>query len=152
MITLAPARPEDAADLVGLMNELERFYGGEPGELFEEQVGQIGDALFSNSPAGHVVLARDGNNAAGFASYSFLWPAAGFTRSLYLKELYVAEKYRRRGVGRLLMDELHELAREHQCSRVEWTTDTPNDGARRFYEHLGYAEGAASKILYRSTL
>jgi GNAT superfamily N-acetyltransferase len=40
------------------------------------------------------------------ASYSFLWPAAGVTRSLYLKELYVAQDWQRQGIGKLLMDSL----------------------------------------------
>ena len=35
----------------------------------------------------------------GMASYSFLWPAAGLTRSLYLKELYVAQDWQRQGIG-----------------------------------------------------
>jgi hypothetical protein len=41
------------------------------------------------------MLAWDGDDLAGFAAYSFLWPAVGLTRSLFLKELYVAEAARR---------------------------------------------------------
>jgi GNAT superfamily N-acetyltransferase len=151
LTTLLPARPEDAPVLAALMDELEQFYGGTPSEPLEDQAAQIKDALFGDSPAGRVLIAWKGEKPAGFASYSFLWPAAGFTRSLYLKELYVAQAYRRTGVGRLLMDELHAIARRERCSRVEWTTDAPNDGARRFYASLGYAENA-SKVSYRSTL
>ena len=150
-VTLLPARPDDAPVLAALMDELERFYGGAPTEPLEDQVAQIKDALFGETPAAHALIAWDGETPAAFASYSFLWPAAGFTRSLYLKELYVAQPYRRTGVGRLLMDELHGIARRERCSRVEWTTDAPNDGARRFYASLGFAENA-SKIFYRSTL
>ena len=54
-----------------------------------------------------------------------------------------------RGLGR--MGELHAIVRPERCSRVEWTTDAPNDGARRFYASLGYAENA-SKVFYRSML
>lgn len=151
MIEIDPIRPTDAEALAGLMNELERFYGGEPTEPLEEQVAQIEASLFASAPAAYVLMAWDGEKPAGFASYSFLWPAAGFTRSLYLKELYVAQAYRRTGLGRELMDELHEIARRERCSRVEWTTDAPNEDARRFYESLGFAENA-SKIFYRSVL
>lgn len=41
-------------------------------------------------------------------------------------------------------------AADHGCSRVEWTTDTGNSGARRFYESLGAAP-LATKIFYRLT-
>jgi ribosomal protein S18 acetylase RimI-like enzyme len=50
--------------------------------------------------------------------YSFVWPAADLTRSLYLKELHIAAACRRRGVGKLLVRSLAEVASEHGCSRV----------------------------------
>lgn len=151
MITIAPARPEDAGALADLMDELERFYGGTPAGSREDQLAQIADALFGQAPAGHVLLAWDADQPVGFASYSYLWPAAGFTRSLYLKELYISQSHRRTGTGRALMDELHAIAGATGCSRVEWTTDTPNTGAQAFYTALG-TEANTTKIFYRSTL
>ena len=151
MIDIDPIRPSDVEALASLMNELEQYHGGEPNEPLEDQVAQIDASLFCTAPAAYVLMAWDGEKPAGFASYSFLWPAAGFTTSLYLKELYVAQAYRRTGLGRQFMDELHRIARHNKCSRVEWTTDAPNDGARRFYESLGFAENG-SKIFYRSEL
>jgi GNAT superfamily N-acetyltransferase len=151
VITLAHVQPEDAEALAGLMDELERFYGGTPTEPLNEKVKQISEALFGERPAASALLAWDGDKLAGFASYSFLWPAAGFTKSLYLKELYVAQEHRRTGVGKRLMDALHEVARAEQCSRVEWTTDADNSDAQRFYDELGVPANA-SKIFYRSTL
>jgi len=65
--------------------------------------------------------------------------------------LYVAKAYRRAGVGKRLMDELHATARTERCSRIEWTTDTDNSGAQRFYEELGVPANT-SKVFYRSTL
>ena len=87
----------------------------------------------------------------GIASYSFLWPAAGVTRSLYLKELYVRQAARRRGVGKLLMDELTGVANLHHCSRIEWTTEPENADAQAFYATLG-AEVFAGKVFYRVAL
>jgi GNAT superfamily N-acetyltransferase len=85
---------------------------------------------------------------AGLAAYSFLWPAAGVTRSLYLKELFVRATARRLGIGKLLMRELHAVAAEQRCSRVEWTADTDQPDAQRFYAALG-AEVLATKLFYR---
>ena len=42
------------------------------------------------------------------------------TASLYLKELYVADAYRRQRVGKLLMDGLYAVAHRRGLSRVEW--------------------------------
>jgi ribosomal protein S18 acetylase RimI-like enzyme len=60
----------------------------------------------------------------------------------------VAEAYRGKGVGALLMDAVRLTATQHGCSRVEWTTDDNNPGAMRFYEALGFAP-KPSKIFYR---
>lgn len=61
----------------------------------------------------------------------------------------MAEAYQRRGVGRLLMAALYDVAAEHECSRVEWTTDADNGGAMAFYAGLGVPI-EASKVFYRA--
>ena len=83
------------------------------------------------------------------AAYSFLWPAAGSSHSLFLKELYVRDSLRRQGVGKELMRELQRIAEDRPgCSRLEWMTDSENRGARSFYRELGLAE-FDGKIVYR---
>ncbi|MGW7453892.1 GNAT family N-acetyltransferase [Streptomyces sp. NPDC054787] len=77
-------------------------------------------------------------NLVGLAAYSFLWPAAGSSHSLFLKELYVRGTLRRQGVGARLMDELRALASARPgCSRVEWMTDRNSPGARRYRVDTG---------------
>lgn len=151
MIQFDAARPGDAETIAALVVEQEVFYGGTVAESQAEQVEQIEAALFGPQPAAYVVIARDEGKPVGFAAYNFLWPAAGFTRSLYLKELYVAEAYRRIRVGHAFMETLHDIAGESGCSRVEWTTDATNEAARAFYASLGFVENG-SKVFYRSTL
>lgn len=144
---VTPARPADVPALAELLAEMGRFYGeATAGPL--ERARQVSDALFASPPAAHALLAWDGTELAGMAAYSFLWPAAGLTRSLYLKELYIGEGYRRRGAGRLLMQALFEVAGQHGCSRVEWTTDSGNAGAQAFYEMLRLPRHP-SKVFYR---
>jgi GNAT superfamily N-acetyltransferase len=148
MINVTPVGPGDVLAIAGLLEEMDHFYGAVGAEPVDERVRQINEALFSNPAAAHALLAWDGTQPAGMAAYSFLWPAVGLTRSLYLKELYVGERYRRRGVGKLLMQALFETAGKHGCSRVEWTTDSNNADAQAFYEMLGLPKHP-SKVLYR---
>jgi GNAT superfamily N-acetyltransferase len=82
------------------------------------------------------------------AAYLFLWPAASVTRSLYLTELYVTEKFRCMGIGALLMQRLCQIAVEHECGRVEWTTDQGNPLAEGFHGRLGRPKNP-EKIFYR---
>lgn len=146
-------RVQDAADLVDivkLLNEMDLFYGDELTESAQERTRQASLALLGNPPSSHAIIARNGTSEPiGFASYSFLWPAVGSSRSLYLKELYVTQAHRRKGIGRTLMQQIFKIATSEGCSRVEWTADAANDDALRFYESIG-ASPFSEKIFYRS--
>ena len=148
MLAITKATKDDVPAIAELLEEMDRFYGVTEFEPLDARMAQIRAIVFTDPPAAHLLLAHDDDRAAGLATYSFLWPAVGLTRSLYLKELYVADAYRRRGVGRLLMDRVRGIADETGCSRVEWTTDRDNEGARRFYKGLGYAIHPG-KVFYR---
>ena len=110
--------------------------------------GQIREALFSDPPSAYALLAWDKERPVGFASYSFLWPAVGLTRSVFLKELYVSASARRAGVGKLLMQQLADIAVKNGCSRLEWTTDSDNQAAQLFCAGLGVPVDQ-SKLFYR---
>lgn len=151
MIRLADAVPGDEAAIAALCAELDEFYGDLPEGAPRERAATVRDVLFGSPPLAWALVAWDDGAPAGFAAYSFLWPAAGLTASLYLKELYVAGAYRRTGVGKLLMDGLAVIAGRRGLSRVEWTTDASNEGAQAFYEALG-AKALQSKIFYREVV
>ena len=148
-IRYADAAPGDEHAIAAILAELDEFYGDEPEGSSDERAAQVRSALFATVPAANALLAWDGITLAGFASWSLLWPAAGLSTSLYLKELYVGEPYRRQGIATGLMDGLYRIAAERGCSRVEWTTDTGNPGAQAFYARRGVTP-KASKIFYRA--
>jgi GNAT superfamily N-acetyltransferase len=138
LITLTNAAPADADAIASLLAELDTFYGDTPAGTPDERAGQVRAALLSDPPAARARLGR----------FCTGRPAAGLTTSLYLKELYVAQAYRRTGTGRLLIEGLHRIAAERGCSRVEWTTDTSNPGAQQFCESLAVSPLPA-RIFYR---
>lgn len=154
MLTVVrPAGVEDLNSVAELLVEMDEFYGEPERESIETKLAHLHEYLFGAVPSAHLLIAQDDGSATvlGIAAYSFLWPAIGTTRSLYLKELYVIRERRRDGVGRRLMNELYAVARAAGCTRLEWTTDGDNVEARRFYASLG-AKPDDSKILYRSTI
>ena len=112
MIRVAPARPADVLALTELLEEMDRFYAAAGRTSRDERMRQTAEALFSDPAAAHVLLAWDGRQLAGMAAYSYLWPAVGRTRSLYLKELYVGESH---------SDKLHETVTRHLQQWNRWT-------------------------------
>jgi ribosomal protein S18 acetylase RimI-like enzyme len=145
---ISKAAEADIEELSVMLGEIEAYYGGDAAPADAEQIRR---ALFGEQPAATVLLARDGESVLGLASYSYLWPAAGADTSLYLKELYVRESARRRGVACALMAELRHVAAAAGCSRIEWTADSDNPAALAFYKALG-VEPKDGKIFYRSAL
>lgn len=147
-ITITHAKPADITALADIAEGMDCFYGATEVEPLDARLRQINEALFNDPPSAYALLAWHDGKLAGFASYSFLWPAVGLTRSLYLKELYIIEAERGHGTGKLLMRHLCKIAAEHRCSRVEWTTDQDNRDAQQFYANLGVPINA-SKPFYR---
>jgi ribosomal protein S18 acetylase RimI-like enzyme len=143
------AVPADVDELVRLLDEVDAFYGDEVTESAEHRASAVKRVLFQELPIARSLVAEaDDRRLVGFASYSFLWPAAGSTASLYLKELFVSESYRSRGVGRLMFAELCRVAVASGLSRVELTTDKSNRDAQHFYSRLGLPVNDG-KVFYR---
>lgn len=143
------AEPGDSKTVAIMIEEIERHYGATTIQPFDERLAQVEQALFGAPPLAQLVLALSNGEIIGMAAYSFLWPAAGATHSLFLKELYVRPDRRRLGTGRRLVQEVRDIAAARPgCSRMEWMTDRGNDAARQFYRHLGFEE-LEGKVNYR---
>jgi GNAT superfamily N-acetyltransferase len=148
LITITHAEPVDVYTLAELMEDLDRFYGVTEFGPLAQREEHIRQELFGTPPAAYVLLARDDAAVVGLASYSFLWPAAGVTSSLFLKELYVRAGRYREGIGRQLVRAVCDIAVAERCSRVEWQTDQDNARAQQFYKALGVPVHAG-KVFYR---
>ncbi|MGH3915681.1 MAG: GNAT family N-acetyltransferase [Pseudonocardiaceae bacterium] len=145
---MVAAEPAHVEAISALVEEMDRFYGATEIAPHRIRILEIRDALFSDPVTARAILAWNDQRLVGMATYSFLWPAVGLTRSLYLKELYVAESARHCGVGKLLMHNLYEVAAKHNCSRVEWTADRDSIDTREFYSKIGVPIDT-SKFFYR---
>ncbi len=78
------------------------------------------------------LMAYDGAQPVGFATWALTFPA-GAGVALYMKEIFVTDAARGRGVGRALLAGLVSIAEDEDCTRFDWQTDGDNRGARAFY-------------------
>lgn len=98
---------------------------------------ELREALFGPRPAAEVLIAEVDGEAAGFALFFQSFSTFLARRGLYLEDLYVRPAYRRRGVGRALLQRVAALAVARGCGRLEWSVLDWNQDAWRFYESLG---------------
>lgn len=59
------------------------------------------------------------------------------SKILWVKELGVDEKYRKRGIGKKLLEEAEKIAKELKCKRIELNCWNFNKDAIKFYKSIG---------------
>jgi GNAT superfamily N-acetyltransferase/predicted O-methyltransferase YrrM len=100
----------------------------------------------ASGPDGVVLVAQDDGAVIGFASgrvetrSEHQRLAVVDFRNGIVPELYVAPDWRRRGVGRALLEELNAHFRSHGCGASVIEVFAPNHEVRQFYAALGYEE------------
>jgi GNAT superfamily N-acetyltransferase len=72
----------------------------------------------------------------GYVTYFFAY-YTWTGKSLYMDDLYVREKYRRKGLGALLINKVIDYAKEEKCNKLRWQVSNWNEPAITFYKSLG---------------
>ena len=135
--TIEPAQPSDVPLILSLIQELAAYE-----QLSHEVTAteeRLHDALFGRAPVAHAVIAREGSDAAGFALYFFNFSTFLGKPGLYLEDLFVRPRWRKRGLGRQLLAHLARVAVERGCGRMEWSVLNWNETALRVYRSIGAA-------------
>ena len=98
----------------------------------------IKKSLFlSDHKAAYCILAFSDNQPAGFALYFKNFSTFKGRPGIYLEDLFVDPKYRGKGIGKKLLQELARRALESNFARLEWSVLDWNPPAIQFYESIG---------------
>lgn len=129
--------PRDVSSALRLMRELARFEGYD--EEFRVTENDLLEHGFSSEPRFRAFVAEDlrrGGLRGIAVVYSIPWT---YTRrpALVLKELFVDESARGRGVGRMLLRRVARHAQEQGADQLRWTVLSDNHSAQQFYSELG---------------
>jgi ribosomal protein S18 acetylase RimI-like enzyme len=129
-----PADAEVLAELNRLFNQAD-----EPAELWAER-------LADPRQIERAILAEVNGQVVGMAGLR-LAPGLFYPEpQAEITELFVLPNFRRKGVGRALLEKAEALARQAGASELIIRVDAENDSARHLYRSLGYEEGDLSLI------
>jgi ribosomal protein S18 acetylase RimI-like enzyme len=132
---IAPARTADVPVILMLIRELAEFE-----RLLDQATGsetQLHEHLFGAAPKAEVLIARAGEEVAGFALFFHNFSTFLTAPGLYLEDLYVRSAFRGRGCGEALLRHLAHIAVQRGCRRFEWSVLDWNQRAIDFYQQLG---------------
>lgn len=132
MISVRRLEAKDARRLADLMMEMVRFYGA----TIDPDLS-VADDVVRQSEETDIIVAADGDDLLGFATFASLYPVAGLISFTYVQQIYVGSNARRLGVAQLLMAGIAQIAKSRGSTRIEWSTSRENAAARALYEGLG---------------
>jgi len=134
-VVIRAARREDGAAIVALIEALAEFEHL-PGPSDEAKTRLV-EHGFGARPWFESLVAEEDGAVVAYAIFLTTYSTFVAKPTLFLEDLFVHPRVRRRGIGTALMQRLRALAVERDCGRFEWTVLDWNAGAQAFYAKLG---------------
>lgn len=145
-VRVRPATNDDYDALCPLFAELDRFHRLARPDFFQAAPEPVRSrdfiATLTAGPGTAILVAGQPGQLSGLAIVR-VHEMAGLPiviprRMVIVDAIVVAEAWRRRGVGRAILDGTRDWAQKNNAAYVEIAVHEFNQGAIRFYEALGY--------------
>jgi len=137
-INIRKAKRSDFKDILRLITELAEFEKLIPPDRSANK--RLSKDAFSKNPSFKILLAENGKEIIGYAFYFFTYSSFMARKTLYLEDIFISEKYRNRGIGKMFFEKLINIAKKFECARMEWVVLDWNINAIKFYDKLGASE------------
>ncbi len=147
-LVVRPLEAADRSDWEQLWNGYHGHgpFGGSPPPC------AVTEATFKNFLADGPMLALVAVQDGGLVGivHAVLHPVTSSDKPVcFLNDLFVAERARRAGVGRRLVESLYDLARAKAAFRVYWHMQVDNETAAKLYDSVASRSG---HTVFRRTL
>ena len=133
--TINSASESDVPILLAMIRELAEFE--RLAHELEVTAGSLRGALFGPRPVAAALLARVDGHPAGYAVYYHTFSTFVGRSGIFLDDLFVRPEFRKRGIGRALLEAVAKIGMEIGGGRFEWIALRWNENAFRFYRSLG---------------
>ena len=101
-----------------------------------------------DEPGARVLVAENEVGLVGGVSFWIKPDLAHGDTVVEVPMLVVAEDHRRTGIGKLLMEEVRNVASDNGASQIELVATSANVAAREFYRSLGFVEAEVVSLEY----
>ncbi len=138
----------DAAGIESLFREFVTYLRG-IGDNYDYRFGSeqyLADG-FGSDPVFRGLVAEDASGLIGYVLFSRSYEG-DYLRGFYIVDLYVRKDSRGKGVGRMLMNAVRDVALAEGVSRLSWAVHKNNAGAIHFYETLGAQYSLDTHVMY----
>jgi GNAT superfamily N-acetyltransferase len=135
MLNIRNAGTHDIPLILEFIRELADY------EKAPEQAVATADDLrrdgFAGNPRFRVLIAECESEPAAFALFFYHYSTWTGRPTLFLEDLFVRPRFRRKGIGKALLWRLAKTAVEEGCARFEWQVLDWNTPSIEFYQSLG---------------
>ena len=130
-IIIRKAVPADFAGILLLLKEFAQFQKTPQKVTITAEQMQAEKDLFQCMVAESV----DGQIVGFITFFPAYYSWSG--KAMYVDDLYVTEEYRKRRIGKMLLDTVIQMAKEENCKKVRWQVSHWNINAILFYKSIG---------------
>lgn len=148
MIRTRPFAYADLPVLHRMICDLARHHGDTPSITREALLRDI----TGSAPRARVLVAETGGTLAGYAALVPLIQLQWGRRVIDLHNLWVEPDWRRRGVGKALIDAAIEAARADEATVLNVGTHPDNSAAQAYYLALGFSQRPSRGPRFRLAL
>jgi len=149
-ILIRPVQPSDFAQWKPLWHGYNAFYGRKDATALPEEITQMTwSRFFDACEPVHALVADHAGELLGLVHFIFHRSTISIAPTCYLQDLFTLESARGKGVGRAMIEEVYQRARQAGSSRVYWLTHETNETAMKLYDKVAEKSGF---VVYRKPL
>ena len=136
------AEVNDKEQIVELLMQMQELHCKNRPDIFKEKTKRETEKEFDetieNKERNIIVVVNNDNKICGVCIFKIKeikdHPNLKDSKILHIGKIGVDEKYRRKGIGKLMMKEVEKVAKKLNCDRIELNCWSFNEGTIEFYK------------------
>ena len=107
---------------------------------------KVNDAIFqetfrealANPSLITLLIFEEDDEIIGFANLPTVYSVWAHGKAILIDDLFIKEKYRGKGFGKIAMEYIENYARENDIKRIQFQSKPSNKESKKFYNALGF--------------